>query len=268
MNRVGSQKPIGVFDSGVGGLSVAREIFRKLPNEQIIYFGDTAHVPYGPRSQSELIHFGNQITDFLINQGVKMIIIACNTSSSLSFESLKEKYNLPFVDVINPSIDVAIKNSTKQKIGVIATEATIKTGAHKKLLLAENPNVEVFTSACPKFVPLVEQGTVEGKEVEKIIYEYLAPLMEKEIDTLILGCTHYPFLEKSIKKVLGKDIKIIDPAQETVVMAKTSLQRLNLLNLHPNKDNEYWVSGDPDSFYKNAQNFIQDNIKKVNQVTL
>lgn len=268
MNGVQSQKPIGVFDSGVGGLSVVREVLKKLPQEQIVYFGDTANVPYGSKSAEELMQFGNQITDFLIDQDVKMIIIACNTSSSLSYDFLRKKHDLAFIDVINPSIDVAIHNSKNQKIGVIATEATIKTGVHEKLLLVANPNARVYTNACAKFVPLVEQGIVEGPEVEEAIAEYLNPLVEKGIDTLILGCTHYPFLQESMQKVLGKDIKIIDPAQETVVKAQERLRDLNLINTGPKKENIYWASGDGLDFQENAQKFIQNEIKKVKEISL
>ena len=268
MNAVQSQKPIGVFDSGVGGLSVVKEILKKLPEERIVYFGDTANVPYGSKSAQELIQFGDKITEFLISQDAKMIIIACNTSSSLSFDFLKEKYDLPFIDVIKPSIDVAINSSKKQKIGVIATEATIKTGVHKKLLLEANPEAKVYTCSCPKFVPLVEQGIVEGIKVEEAVAEYLIPLREQGIDVLILGCTHYPFLQKSIQKILGEEIKIIDPAQETVIETQEKLQQLKLMNRDPKNDNKYFSSGDSLSFQENAQKFIQNEIKKVSKVDL
>lgn len=268
MNSMDSRKPIGVFDSGVGGLSVAREIFRHLPEEQIVYFGDTLHVPYGPRSAEELIDFGDQISEFLVNKGVKMIVIACNTSSSVSLEYLTNKYSVPFVDVINPSIDVAINTSKKKKIGIIATEATIKSEAHKNLLLKRDPEISVYTSACPKFVPLVEKGLVEGEEVENIAREYLMPLVEKGIDTLILGCTHYPFLEKTIKKIVGEGITIIDPALETVKNAKEKLTEIDLLSKEKNKKHQYFVTSNPTNFLQTAQKFVHNKITTVEKVNL
>ena len=164
------ESPIGVFDSGVGGLSVAREIFRQLPQERIIYFGDTAHVPYGSRSKEELILFGDQISEFLMNKEVKAIVVACNTSSSVSLDHLLEKYpSLPFIGVIEPGITAALKVTKNGKVGVIATQATIKSEAHKNLLLAIKPDIEVYPMACPKFVPLVEKGETEGPEAKSAL---------------------------------------------------------------------------------------------------
>lgn len=263
-----SEKPIGVFDSGVGGLSVVREILQQLPEERIIYFGDTAHVPYGPRTAEEIILFSEQITSFLIQKQVKMIIIACNTSSSLSLDYLQSQYSLPFVDVIYPSLDVAILHTRNKKVGVIGTIATIKSEAHKKLLLKRNEIMEVHGKACPKLVPLVEKGITEGKEVREAVREYILPLTEEGIDTLILGCTHYPFLEKTISEVIGKDIRLIDPAMETVKQAKNYLEAHNLLNDKKRENHEFWVSGDPEEFLAIGRQFMGEVIDKVEKITL
>lgn len=260
--------PIGVFDSGVGGLSVAREIFRQLPGEDVIYFGDTAHVPYGSKKDEELIMFGDQIVDFLISKGAKMIVVACNTSSSVSLDHLVEKYSLPIVDVIAPSIIETIKTSANNKIGVIATQATINSGAHKKMLLAQKADLEIYPQACPKFVPLVEKGQVCGREAYEAAKEYLLPLKEKGIDTLVLGCTHYPFLDKVIREIIGNEVKIIDPASETVGRAKSTLINLKGLNAQEKGSCEFWVSGDPESFKITGQKFLGNSLQTVKKVSL
>ena len=265
---MGKESPIGVFDSGVGGLSVAREIFRQLPQENIIYFGDTAHVPYGPREVEELILFGDQISEFLIEQGVKIIVVACNTSSSVSLEHLLDKYSTPFIGVIEPSITSALEATRNGKIGVIATQATINSGAHEKLLLEKKPDLQVFPQACPKFVPLVEKGETEGEEALEAAIEYLTPLKEADIDTLILGCTHYPFLENVITQVLGPQVTIVDPALETVRLTKKFLEDNQGLQSEKTSPDQYFVSGDPESFLNTAKKFMGNTLQEVKKVTL
>jgi len=260
--------PIGMFDSGVGGLSVVREIIKQLPQESLIYFGDTAHVPYGSKKVEELITFADQITEFLIEKGAKIIVVACNTSSAVSLRYLAKKYSIPIIGVITPSIDTAIRSSKKNKIGVIATETTISSEVHKKLLLARKQNLEIFPQACPKFVPLVEKGEVDGDKAYVAAREYLFPLKEKGIDTLILGCTHYPFLEKVISEVMGPEVTIIDPASETALQTKKNLTKINGLYDGKRVSYEFWVSGNPESFLLTGQKFIGNTLQKVKKVTL
>jgi len=265
---VNKNSPIGIFDSGVGGLSVAREIFKQLPGEDIIYFGDTAHVPYGEKTVEQLISYGDQITQFLIEKGAKVIVVACNTSSAVSLSHLLNKFNISIIDVISPSIDIAIQATQNNKIGIIGTVATINSGMHKKLLVAKKPDLEVYPVACPKFVPLVEKGDVAGEEARQAAYEYLMPLKEKGVDSLILGCTHYPFLEKVIKEVLGDAVQIIDPALETVLLTKKILKEQNLLNEQEQGKKVFYVSGNPDSFLITGEKFLGDTLQNVKKVTL
>lgn len=262
------ESPIGVFDSGVGGLSVAKEIFRQLPQEKIIYFGDTAHVPYGPRTKEQLTLFGDQISEFLIDKGVKAIVVACNTSSSVSLDHLLEKYTLPIIGVIEPGITSALEVTKNGKVGIIATQATINSEAHKNLLLQRKPDVEVYPKACPKFVPLVEKGETDGPEARKAALEYLTPLKDAGIDTLILGCTHYPFLETVIRSVLGPEVTIVDPAFETVRQTKELLRKNQGLRDANKCTNQYFVSGEPESFLATAKKFVGDALQEVKKATL
>ena len=222
--------PIGVFDSGVGGLTVIRELEAQLPGEDYIYYADTAHVPYGSREPLELKGFALSITAFLVEQGCKMIIIACNTSTSLAYADLASRFPVPIIGVIEPGVDEAIKVSKNGKIGVVGTLATVNSGVYQRMIKEKNPRTEVVAVPCPRFVPLVEEGQVEGPEVEEIAEIYLKPLQERGVDTLILGCTHYPFLRPVIEGIMGKGVNIIDPARETVRRAAISLQNLALVN--------------------------------------
>ncbi|MDN5362054.1 MAG: glutamate racemase [Moorella sp. (in: firmicutes)] len=242
-------QPVGVFDSGVGGLTVAREITRQLPAETIVYYGDTAHVPYGSRSVDELIHFADTIVGFLIARGTKAIVDACNTTSAVALPYLQKKYAVPIVGVINPGVAAALQATRNGRIGVIATEATIASDAHRQALLAREPGVQVFPRACPSFVPLVEEGKVSGPRVEAAVAEALAPILQAGIDTLILGCTHYPFLAPVIQEVAGPGVTLIDPAAATVGELKNVLARgCGLRGPHGSRAHDFYVSGDPRSF--------------------
>lgn len=263
------QAPIGVFDSGVGGLTVVKEILKQLPAESVIYFGDTAHVPYGHRSPEELLGFADSITRFLIAKGVKMIVVACNTSSSLSLNYLQRQFSLPIVGVIEPGIITAAQQTKNKKIGVIATEATIKSGVHKRIFGQIDPEIKVFAQACPAFVPLVEAGKLDTPETRQKAAEYLAPIVLGEADTLILGCTHYPYLIPVLRDILGPDVDLIDPAEKTVKLAAKVLEEQQLLALAPVAANQYefYVSGDPDQFYRSGRMFLQI-INQVSHVNL
>ncbi|MGD0621810.1 MAG: glutamate racemase [Thermacetogeniaceae bacterium] len=211
-----SSQPIGVFDSGVGGLSVVRQILKQLPDESIVYFGDTARVPYGPRPSAEIIAFGDQILSFLLRFDVKVVVAACNTSTSVSLPVLRRKYHLPLLGVVEPGVRAALQVTGNRRIGVLATAATVNSGSYTRGFQAYDPGVTVFAQACPQFVPLVESGKIDGPEVRAATRQYLQPLQEAGVDTIVLGCTHYPFLAPVIRELAGEAVEVVDPAEETV----------------------------------------------------
>ncbi|MDD2401822.1 MAG: glutamate racemase [Clostridia bacterium] len=258
--------PIGIFDSGVGGLTVVREVLKQLEYESVLYFADTAHVPYGSRHPRELKMFAKSISNYLIEQGCKMIIIACNTSTSLAYEELKCFFSVPVIGVIEPGIEQALKNTKNMKVGVIATQATINNGAYQRVLKIKKPEVQIFAKSCPSFVPLVEKGLTEGLEVEKAVYNELGVFRGKEIDTLILGCTHYPFLKSIIQEVVGSEVKIIDPAQATVEYAHEKLKELNFQATNKNNVYNFITSSDIESFKKRCRVFLGKDLGIVREV--
>lgn len=260
--------PIGVFDSGVGGLTVIQEILQQLPNESFIYYADTAHVPYGSREPVELQGFADSITSFLLEQGCKMVIIACNTSTALAYDFLRQKYAIPLVGVIEPGVDKALGATVNKKIGVFATHATVNSGAFQRLLQAKEAAVEVTAIACPLFVPLVEAGEVEGLAVHEAAHNYFQPLREQGIDSLILGCTHYPFLLSVITQVTGPEVQVINPARETVSRAAEILQVKDLLATRSQSEQRYYSSGDPVSFRIMGSKFLQHDLGIVQKITL
>ncbi len=203
-------RPIGVFDSGVGGLTVLRELYKLLPNENLIYFGDTARVPYGTKSKKTITAFAGQVVEFLLKKNVKLIVAACNTVSSNSLGYLKRKYNVPIIGVIKPGVELAVKLDKNLRIGVIGTQSTIKSNKYQSLLLKKNRKFKIFAKACPLFVPIAEEGTLNHKIDDLAIENYLSNMKSKKIDTLILGCTHYPLLFKSIKKFFNSGTHLIN----------------------------------------------------------
>jgi glutamate racemase len=211
-----SSQPIGVFDSGVGGLSVVRQMMACLPEESIVYFGDTARVPYGSRTPDEIIAFGDQILAFLQLFDVKLVVAACNTSSSVSLPVLRGKYHIPILGVVEPGVRAALQVTSNRRIGVLATAATVDSGAYPRRFQDLDPGVDVYAQACPRFVPLVEAGQTDGPEVRSAAREYLQPLQEAGVDTIVLGCTHYPFLAPVIGELAGEAVQVVDPATETV----------------------------------------------------
>lgn len=261
-------KAIGLFDSGVGGLTVVREIFSLLPEEDILYFGDTAHVPYGSRKPEELISLADKIIGFLIDQGAKYIIFACNTNSSISLGILKEKYPVPMVGMVYPGAREAVQLTSTNRVGVVATEATVRSGAYERAIKSLKSKVVVFSQAAPRLVPLVESGKLDGKEAKEAINEYLSPLRSVNIDTLILGCSHYPFLSTIIYQQMGDSIRLVDPAAATVLEAKRELAQKELLNNSGRKPCfRVFVSGDPLSFQEKAS-LLGYPIKEIKQVCL
>ena len=198
--------PIGVFDSGVGGLTVAREISRQLPYENIVYFGDTARVPYGSKSQNTIIRFSEQIIRFLRTKQVKAIVIACNTASALALDAVKDEFDLPIIGVVIPGARAAVEATTNGKVGVVGTEATVQSGMYTKVIQGMNPKIEVIEKACPLFVPLVEEGFKEHIVTREIIEYYLESMRNTDIDAMILGCTHYPLLRSKIREYMGDNL--------------------------------------------------------------
>ena len=261
-----NKRPIGIFDSGVGGLSVVKKVLELLPRAKITYLGDTARVPYGGRPAEELVEFADQITKFLIQQDCGIIIDACNSTSAVALDYLQRKYSNPIVGVIAPGIRAALKASKTGRIGLIGTEATIKSRAHQKLALRIDQGIKILPLACPKFVPLVEAGRVKGSKTEDIIRTTLEPLMLQGIDTLILGCTHYPFLADVIESVMGKGVTLVDPAIETAKEVK----RLFAGEQVTKKPNEsvYYATGEPKSFKAIGEMLTGAELKNVKKVIL
>lgn len=220
--------PIGVFDSGVGGLTVAREIMRNLPNEKIVYFGDTARVPYGSKSRHTVLRYSRQIVRFLQTQKVKAIVIACNTASALALDTIEKEIDIPIIGVVKPGASMAVKATRNNRIGVIATQSTIKSNLYPTLIQESHPEITVYGKACPLFVPLVEEGWTKDPVTEEIAGRYLQELMEKDIDTLILGCTHYPLLRHLLQGVVGDHVTLVNPAYETAQALKRMLKEMNL----------------------------------------
>lgn len=208
-------KPIGILDSGVGGLTVVKEIFRQLPKEEVIYFGDTARCPYGPRSTEEVRKFTLEIVNFLMRFNVKMIVIACNTATAAALEIVQKMVNIPVIGVIHPGSLAAIKNTKTGKIGVIGTEGTIKSGKYVDTLKGINPELIIESQACPTLVPLVESGIEDKEIIEEVVKLALEPIANKEIDSLILGCTHYPIISEYIQEAMGEQVNILSSAEET-----------------------------------------------------
>ena len=252
--------PIGVFDSGVGGLTVAREIMRQLPNERIVYFGDTARVPYGSKSPETITKYSRQIARFLQSQNVKAIVIACNSASACALDALEEEVELPIIDVVRPGAKTAMEATHNGKIGVIATEATIKSGIYKRYIEEHDTNVSVVGKACPLFVPLVEEGLWEDPVTDEIARRYLTELIDIDIDTLILGCTHYPLIRSTVGKIMGDRVTLVNPAYETAQALKALLEREGMESeKRPDLGTElyrFFVSDAADKFQKFANSII------------
>ncbi len=225
-----STAPIGAFDSGMGGLTVVKELMQQLPGEQIIYYGDTARVPYGDKSKETILTYARQIMDFLVSQGVKAIIVACNTVSAVALEDLKSEFDIPVIGVVKPGARAAAEATRNNRIGVIATRATINSGIYRDFLCRTNPEIEVFQQACPLFVPLVEEGWVNDEITDLIIHRYLDGLLENNIDSLVLGCTHYPLLRDRIQAAVGNGITLVNPAFESSREFKYVLEENGLLD--------------------------------------
>ncbi len=262
-------KPIGIFDSGVGGLTVVKSLLDNMPEESFIYFGDTAHVPYGDKSQEQLLIYAQDIIEFLLKQRVKAIVIACGTHSSITLPLISTDYPLPLLGVVEAGARQAAAKTRNGKIGVAATQATVNSGTFTRSIHRLNSNLAVTEVACPLFVPLVENGNLTGPETDKAIKNYFGPLLDRQIDTIILGCTHYPFLAPAIKKYTGDRVVLIDAAGETIDELKDILTAQDLINDsggHPER--KFYVSGQDTSFFKVGKLLVGNVIKEVKKVTL
>ena len=254
--------PIGIFDSGVGGLTVARAIIDQLPGESILYIGDTARGPYGPRPLAEVREFALEIMDKLIEAGVKAIVIACNTASSAMLRDARERYSIPVIEVIQPAVRRAVSASKSGRIGVIGTNATIESGAYLDAFAAA-PHLDITSQACPKFVEYVERGETSGSEITKIAAEYLKPLQAKKIDTLVLGCTHYPLLTGVISYVMGEGVTLVSSAEETAKDLYKTLVKENLLSNQEEPRYRFISTGSSEKFAQLARRFLGPEVAKV-----
>ena len=254
---------IGVFDSGVGGLTVFREIKKQIPNERIIYFGDTARVPYGSKSKETVTKYTRQIVNFLMTHEVKALVMACNTMSANSLDEIEKTISVPIIGVVKPGAEVAAKNTHNGRIGVIATEATIRSGMYERFIKEINPSLTVIGKACPLFCPLVEEGMLDDPVTDEIARRYLTELMDKDIDSLILGCTHYPLLSPAIARIVDKKVTLINPAKETAHSLEILLENNNLLSdesyLQRAEVCEYYVSDGAEKFTQFAANILEDD---------
>ncbi|KEK17803.1 glutamate racemase [Bacillus manliponensis] len=262
-------RAIGVIDSGIGGLTVAKELIRQLPKERIIYVGDTARCPYGPRSREEVRQFTWEMTEYLLEKNIKMLVIACNTATAVVLEEMKEKLPIPVVGVIHPGSRTALKVTRAHHVGVIGTIGTVKSGAYEEALKSINNRVMVESLACPPFVELVESGNFDSKLAYETVKETLEPLKETEIDTLILGCTHYPILGPVIKHVMGDDVQLISSGDETAREVSTILYHSKMLNEgEEQSDHLFLTTGEVGVFKEIASKWFGQPIENVKYITL
>ncbi len=261
--------PIGVFDSGIGGLTVARSLFEQLPSENIIYLGDTARVPYGTKSRETIILYSIECLKFLLEKKVKLVVVACNTSSAFALSFLQKITKIPVIGVIIPGAESSVKVSKNNKIGVIGTPATIRSEAYKNEILKKNKKAKVFSRSCTLFVQLAEDGWTDNKIAKLVAEEYLNEFNKSGIDTLILGCTHYPILKNTIKKVLGKKITLVDSGEETAKKVKDILIKEAILN--PSKKSgkhEFYATDFPLKFKEISERFLGKKITNVKKIKL
>jgi glutamate racemase len=266
--------PIGIFDSGIGGLTVVREVLQQLPHERVIYFGDTARVPYGPKSPDTVRRYSREITEYLMAQDVKAIVVACNTATAHALPQLQRECTVPVIGVVEPGARAAVAASRRLELGVIGTSGTIGSGAYERAIRAIAPDADIVARACPLFVPLVEEGWLDAEATRLIAREYLTPLQAAGIDTLVLGCTHYPLLKPLLADVLGPDVILIDSAHETATETARILQTRGLLadeetiGRSAARPHRFIASDAPDHFLRLGQRFLGSAIECVETLTL
>lgn len=264
--------PIGVFDSGRGGLTVAREIFRQLPNEKIVYFGDTARVPYGSKSKETVIRYSRQIVRFLLTKNVKAIVVACNTASAFALEELKKEFDIPIIGVIRPGAKTAVENTTTKRIGVIGTEGTIRSAIYSEVIHEYDKEAIVLGKACPLFVSLVEEGWLHDTITDEVAYRYLSEFKNRDIDTLIMGCTHYPLLRSTIMKTMGEEVFLVNPAYETAVSLKRLLEKKGIASkadlIQKPEMYDFYVSDAPRKFIEFANSIMPIEVETAAQINI
>lgn len=266
--------PIGVFDSGIGGLTVAREIMRQIPNERIVYFGDTARLPYGSKSKETVIRYSRQIIRFLQSKEVKAIVIACNTASAYALETVATETKIPVIGVINAGARTAVAVTRNRKIGVIGTLGTVQSGIYTKVIQELCPGIEVTGKACPLFVPLVEEGLLHDSVTDEIASRYLSDLKGKYIDTLVLGCTHYPLLRSTLRRLMGENVTLVNPAYETAIELKHLLEEKGMLfdgEIEETEDIEkyqFFVSDLAEQFTSFASSILPNEVQKTKKIDI
>jgi glutamate racemase len=259
-------RPIGVFDSGIGGLTVVRALRQRLPNEDIVYFGDTARVPYGTKSAETVVRFSRECFSFLVRRGIKLLVVACNTASAIALPELRDSLRLPMLGVIEPGVSAALAASRNRTVGVVGTQATMGSGAYARCLRAADSEIAVVQRACPLFVPLAEEGWVEGEVPRLVARQYLRPLITAGIDTLILGCTHYPMLRGVIAEVLGPAIRLVDSAEETASATAGLLEQLDLARTEPGGVCRVFVTDTAQRFTAIGSAFLGGQLEAVTVV--
>ncbi len=265
-----SELPIGIFDSGIGGLTVVRQIHQALPHEDLIYLGDTARVPYGTKSPATVVRFACEDTQFLVDQQVKAVVVACNTASAWALSTLERRFNLPLFGVILPGVRAALARTRNGRIGVIATPATIRSQAYTRGLLARDDRLELVVRDCPLLVPLVEEGWTSGPVTAAVLREYLGPLLAREIDTLVLGCTHYPLLKEAIGEVAGRQVALVDSAESCAEYVAAGLRQLGMLSMDRTRPGRIqpFVTDDTSWFDQQAGKFLGERPEPASQVLL
>ena len=267
MGRNGLRQPIGVFDSGIGGLTVVKALIEDLPSESIIYFGDTARVPYGTKSKTTIVKFSLENVEFLLRFGVKCIVIACNTSSSWALPTLRKYFKVPIVGVIRPGAVAAVRQTRNKRIGIIGTNATIHSRAYEAAIHRLDPSIKVFSQSCPLFVPLVEEGWLNGSICRDVAGRYLQPFARQRIDTLILGCTHYPLLASTIRQVLGPQVALVDSAKQTAAEVRGVLMGADTLcDARAKPRYRFFVTDEPTLFNRVGHQFLGRVIGSVERV--
>ncbi|MFI5347450.1 MAG: glutamate racemase [Elusimicrobiota bacterium] len=262
--KISAASPIGVFDSGLGGLTVFKALARLMPEESLVYFGDTAHVPYGSKSPEAISRYSGEVAKFLAGRGIKLLVVACNTSSAWALPAIRRAVKVPVIGVIQPGARAALAASRGGRIGVIGTEATVKSGAYPKALKALSRRARSESAACPLFVPLVEEGWWTGAVVEAVARRYAAPLKKARVDTLILGCTHYPYLKPVLAKVLGPRVRLIDSAEETARETERALSELGLRAARGRRGRrEFFASDAPERFARLGRRMLGAAVGRV-----
>jgi len=261
-----SDGAIGIFDSGVGGLTVVHALLESLPHEHLIYFGDTARTPYGTKSAETVTRYSLENVDFLVARGIKMLVVACNTSTAAALDTLEARYPLPMIGVVAPGARAAVESTRSGRVGVIATEATIASGAYTRALRALRPDLEIHTRPCPLFVPLAEEGWVEGPIPENVAQTYLASLTRSGIDTLVLGCTHYPLLKPVIARVMGPGVALVDSAHETAREVAAVLATRGLARSSGQGSTSFFVTDVPERFIRIGQRFLGARLESAVRV--